>query len=165
MDEVPGKRRGTRKYIYAGYVYHLDTASAENNIYRCSTRSTSRCTGTARVQGHQVEVVQAHDHAANSHVLQEAIMRSEILQLCGETSRTFDDIYREVSLRYLFRIQNKITFTFKIWWISLLMHKKLIKSRWNICGTLRSAREREKESISGALGGARETYQICFTLP
>ena len=66
MDEVPGKRRGTRKYIYAGYVYHLDTASAENNICR-STRSTSRCTGTARVQGYQVEVVQAHDLAANSH--------------------------------------------------------------------------------------------------
>ena len=24
---------------------------------------------------------------------------------------------------------------------------------------------RERESFSGALGGARETYQMCFTLP
>ena len=25
--------------------------------------------------------------------------------------------------------------------------------------------ECERESFSGALGGARETYQVCFTLP
>ena len=38
-----------------------------------------------------------------------------------------------------------------------------IKARWNTRGTLWSARERE--SFSGALGGIRETYQMCFTLP
>ena len=102
MEEVSGKRRGTRKFIHAGYGYHLDSTSAGNNIYRCCTRSTLRCTGTARVLGgNQVEVVRAHNHVANSHELEEALMRSEIQRLCGETSRTFDDIYRDVSLRYI----------------------------------------------------------------
>ena len=116
MDELPGKRRGTSKFIYGGYGYHRDPTSVGNNVYRCSARSASRCIGSVRVDGNEVHVMRPHNHPANPHLLQEALIKVELLRLCRETSRTFDDIYREVALRYI-SLYILINYQRKIQWL------------------------------------------------
>lgn len=47
MEEICGKKPGTKLYVYGDYVYNKD--SRNPYILRCNTRRSSKCSGTLKV--------------------------------------------------------------------------------------------------------------------
>ena len=101
MEELPGERAGTRRFYYAGYLYHLDARNEVFETYRCATRGRIRCRGAVRVEGGRLELISPHDtHEPNLYSMLEALMKAELLELCRDTFLSPLQIYREVSEGY-----------------------------------------------------------------
>ncbi|XP_048515146.1 uncharacterized protein LOC125501954 [Athalia rosae] len=99
MQEIAGTRRNTVRYIYEEYEYHIDTMSPV--IYRCATRKTTGCRGTARVDAAGVVTVYwpHKGHQPNRNVLEEAHMRQEMLDLAARTNAPPKEIFDKVCRR------------------------------------------------------------------
>jgi len=59
MEEILGKQPGTTSYVYKNYTYNKD--SRNKNILRCSTRRSSKCSGTVYIDKHD-KIHIMHDH-------------------------------------------------------------------------------------------------------
>lgn len=102
MEEIPGKRANTSRFIFEGYEYHIDTTSPD--IYRCATRASTGCRGTARVDAQgRVSVHKPHEgHAPNLTIVREAAMRQEMIDLATRTNDDCKFIFDAVCRRFIF---------------------------------------------------------------
>lgn len=109
MEEIRGKAEDTTRYVYGGYQYHVDSTSI--HLFRYSTRSSTRCRGTARVdEGGHVEVYKPPDCAEpNETILEELQMQREMLNLATETQAPLKEIFDAVCRRFFKILSIKYT--------------------------------------------------------
>ncbi|XP_070519757.1 uncharacterized protein [Cardiocondyla obscurior] len=99
MEEICGKKPGTKIYVYRGYAYNKD--SRNSSILRCNTRRSSKCSGTLKVnEDGQICLVQEHIHAPIKYRTTRNIMIQEMLQQCRDTSLSLKDIFDNICRKY-----------------------------------------------------------------
>lgn len=95
MEEICGKKPGTKIYVYDDYAYNKD--SRNPHILRCNTRRSSKCSGTLKVdEDGKIHLVQKHTHIQIKFRIRQNIMKQEMLQLCRDTSLSLKEIFDNV---------------------------------------------------------------------
>ncbi|XP_011706466.1 PREDICTED: uncharacterized protein LOC105461653, partial [Wasmannia auropunctata] len=122
MEVLPGKQKDTVIYIYDGYVYYAD--SRYDNIFRCNTRRTTRCRGSAMLQDNNVQVLQEHNHQKTPFIKLQIEMKDEMLRLSRETCIGFKEIFDSVCRRNP-NVAQYLSFPS----IRCGMHRERVKSR------------------------------------
>lgn len=100
MEEICGKKSGTKIYVYDNYSYNKD--SRNPNILRCNTRRSSKCSGTLKIdKDGRIHLVQDHTHIPIKCKVKQSIMKQEMLQCCRDTSLPLKEIFDSVCRKYL----------------------------------------------------------------
>ncbi|XP_032687590.1 uncharacterized protein LOC116851866 [Odontomachus brunneus] len=95
MEQICGKKPGTKIYVYDDYSYNKD--SRNTNILRCNTRRSSNCSGALRIDNDgKIHVTQDHNHTKLKWKVKQYVMKQEMLQLCRDTSLSFKEIFDNV---------------------------------------------------------------------
>lgn len=95
IHELPGKREGSVRYFYNGYVYHVD--SRNEYILRCSMRSSLRCPGKIIVNDNNiVEFFTGHaDHAPDMTILEKELFKNRLIERSRETFNPYEEIFND----------------------------------------------------------------------
>lgn len=95
MDEICGKQPGTTVYVYNNYTYNQDCRNKK--ILRCSTRRSSKCSGTISIDNDgEIHLIQDHNHIETQDKVNQFIMKQEMLKLCRETQLSLKEIFDSV---------------------------------------------------------------------
>lgn len=109
MQQIPGQREGSVRFIHDGHVYHhdsrYDNASEE---YVCSYRTSRwQCRVTASISPHgDVVIYGTHEHAPR-HPLQEVRRQEMIVALRRQallSTASPDQIFNNVSARFVINL-------------------------------------------------------------
>ncbi|KAJ8666452.1 hypothetical protein QAD02_008114 [Eretmocerus hayati] len=106
LHELPGRRGGTRKFVYRGRLYHRD--SRHHDRYRCALRGkagpTRGCPGAIRLN-EEGQVIVVHEHVGHNPV-PNLLRREQFLHECMQRARTsfrnLETIFNEVRLEMAF---------------------------------------------------------------
>ena len=101
MEEILGKKPGTKVFVYNNYTYNKD--SRNPNILRCSTRRSSKCSGTLKVdENGKISLIQDHTHIPIKWKVKQFLMKQEMLKLCRDTSLSLKEIFDCVCRKYVY---------------------------------------------------------------
>lgn len=95
---LPGKRPATFRYLRGGYTYHRDTY--DNNIHRCSTRSSTHCVRKLKVNAEETDVIKEEEHdwcAADENLITREILILECVRRAENSTDEFSHIFETVS--------------------------------------------------------------------
>ncbi|XP_070518816.1 uncharacterized protein [Cardiocondyla obscurior] len=94
MKVISGKKSGTYNYVYDNYLYCLD--GRYDNVYRCNSRKSTKCSGCVVVQDNNVKVVKEHNHSKLPFIKEQNKMKKKMLKLARETSMGLKEIFDTV---------------------------------------------------------------------
>lgn len=119
MQIVPGKKKGSLLYVYDDYLYYMD--SRYNNVFRCNTRRTTKCSGSVAFQDNIVTVLKKHNHPETPFIKAQIEMKEEMLKRSRETHTALKEIFDSVCRRF-----NYFLF-FSVYFIKIFMIYNTIK--------------------------------------
>jgi len=79
MQVVPGRKKGSFLYVYDDYLYYMD--NRYDNVFRCSTRRTTKCSGSAVLQDNILTILKGHNHPKSPFIKEQIEMKEEMLRL------------------------------------------------------------------------------------
>lgn len=108
MEIIPGKKKGSFLYVYEGYTYNFDKRC--NNIYRCAKRRTALCSGLLIKVEEKYVIKNGHNHPSEPYIVDIFNLKSEMIQMCKETTATNKEIFDIISRKNVIASAN-ISFT------------------------------------------------------
>lgn len=97
MEVLPGRKKETLIYVYDDYLYYLD--NRYDNVFRCSSRRTTKCPGSVIQDNNGVTVLKEHSHPKSPFIKLQIEMKEEMLRLSRETHNGLKEIFDSVCRR------------------------------------------------------------------
>lgn len=106
MEELTGERDGTVKYFSKGFFYHKMKNNGKNkniDIYRCATRSSTKCTAitTHNKENDELLTTGLHIDTPEIHGALICRLKSKMLKLAFETTTPIKEIHASVLEGYV----------------------------------------------------------------
>lgn len=131
MQVVPGTKKGSFLYVYDDYLYYMD--NRYDNVFRCNTRRTTKCSGSAVLQDNILTILKGHNHPKSPFIREQIEMKVEMLRLSRETHIALKEIFDSVC-RSNPNAAQYLSFAS----VRCNMHRERTKSRPSIPDTLAS---------------------------
>ena len=101
MEEIPGKQKGSVKYYYKGYIYHLDDRYDPGTLRCCERGTAFKCKARIELASDNFlndvhEVTGKHNHDADFLIPLKNQFEKDVLTLCRTTFLDITDIFDNI---------------------------------------------------------------------